>query len=151
MYRMLLNNNGYDVHLASTGAAALALASRHDFDAVISDIAMPGMDGVELLSRLHQSDPGLPILFLTGQPAVESAQRAIELQAFRYLVKPVAFKTLLAAVKRAASHGRWRRAQRDAAATLPTLAPTVGARCGALDAHFEEGMRLLHTCYVPVV
>ena len=151
MYSRVLGAHGYDVALANDGASALALASQTAFDVVISDIGMPRMDGVELLRQLRQQDPWVPVILLTGQPAVETAQTAIELQAFRYLVKPVDLRALTAAVKRAAIYGRWVRAQRDAAAALPTNAPAAPASHECLDTRFEEALRLLCVYFSPIV
>ena len=61
-----------------------------NFDVIVSDIAMPDMDGLALLRAIRESDLDVPMVFMTGSPAVENAVQAIEYGAFRYLIKPVA-------------------------------------------------------------
>src|SRR3990172_8256752 len=59
------------------------------FDAIVSDLVMPGMSGVDLLKSVRERDHDVPIVIFTGRPAVESAITAVECGALRYLVKPV--------------------------------------------------------------
>src|SRR5689334_13678242 len=62
----LLRQDGYSVASADGGEAALALASEHPPDLVITDLKMPGMDGLELLRRLRENDKDLPVLVATA-------------------------------------------------------------------------------------
>ena len=150
LYERVLASNGFDVHVASNGKQALSNVGEHRFDVIVSDIAMPEMDGVQFLERLRLSDEVVPVVFLTGQPEVETVQRAIELRAFRYLVKPVGLSALVASVRRAASCCRWLRARQDAATVLnPT--PTVELDPSAPAAHFEDALKLLRVHFQPVV
>ena len=89
------------------------------FDAIVSDIAMPDMDGLALLRAIRETDLDVPMIFMTGSPALETAMEAIEYGAFRYLVKPVPPDALLEVVDargaraqagaRAARGQRWSR------------------------------------------
>lgn len=150
LYSRVLEAHGFEVCVAATGSAGLACAMKQQFDAVVSDIAMPGMDGMALLERLRELDPVVPVLFSTGQPGLETVQRAIELRAFRYLIKPVNLKALVASVARAASCCRWIRAKHLAALMVrQTLPPELGEH--ELGAHFSEGLNLLRVYYQPIV
>lgn len=109
----ILRRAGYHADHASDGARALELASLHAFDAVLADISMPKLDGLGLLRTLHRRDPDLPVVLLTGAPDLDSAIRAIELGAFRYLLKPAGSAELVRAVELASSAGRAARSRRQ--------------------------------------
>ena len=79
----------YRVHTGRGGDDALALAAEHDFDLVISDYLMPGMNGIELLARFKEAQPWAPRILLTGYADKENAIRAInDVGLFQYLEKP---------------------------------------------------------------
>ena len=97
----LLLQDGYVVSSASDGPAALAIASETPADVVITDLKMPKMDGVMLLSRLRELDPDLPVIMVTAFGDVGSAVTAMRAGAADYLTKPVDFDALLVAIDRA--------------------------------------------------
>jgi two-component system nitrogen regulation response regulator NtrX len=78
----------YEVIAAATGQEALALAEREAPDLVLLDIKMPGMDGMEVLSRLHASDDTLPIIMISGHGTTSTAVEAVKKGAFNFLDKP---------------------------------------------------------------
>ena len=87
----LLKQQGFEVHAEGDGAAALArvrAAPPRTFDAVITDLRMPNLDGMGLLRALAVHEPGLPVILLTAHGSVESAVEAVKLGAFDYLEKP---------------------------------------------------------------
>src|SRR5438045_3941112 len=84
-----LGSAGHAVTTATDGNVALAAVREKQFDLVVSDLTMPGMDGLELLRQVKKLHPDLPLIFLTGSPDLTSAIRAVELGAFRYLTKPL--------------------------------------------------------------
>ncbi len=87
----LLQQQGYEVHAETDGAAALARvksAPPRTFDAVISDLRMPNLDGIGLLRALTLHEPNLPVILLTAHGSVDSAVEAVKLGAFDYLEKP---------------------------------------------------------------
>jgi len=87
----LLRQQGYEVHAETDGAAALARvksAPPRTFDAVISDLRMPNLDGIGLLKALAIHEPNLPVILLTAHGSVDSAVEAVKLGAFDYLEKP---------------------------------------------------------------
>jgi len=97
----LLRQDGYEVDVADGGEAAIAIASERPPDVVLTDLKMPNMDGVELLQRLRQQDPDLPVIVITASGDVASAVRAMRVGAEDYLTKPVDFDALTVAIERA--------------------------------------------------
>jgi len=89
--------------VAGSGEEALARLARGGIDALITDLAMPGMDGIELVRRVRETDRGLPIIMITGHATVERAVEGIRSGATEFLQKPVNVDALLALVKRAVS------------------------------------------------
>jgi DNA-binding NtrC family response regulator len=92
---------GYDVAHTGSPSEALAMAEQKHFDVAILDIAMPEMDGVQLLERLRQIDPDTQPIMLTGQGTIETAIRAMKLGAYDYLTKPCELAELEVQVERA--------------------------------------------------
>jgi len=84
----LLEREGYAVRLASTGQAGLDLARTLPFDAVIVDVMMPGLGGLEVLDELKKLDDELPVLMVTAYASMESAILAMKKGAFDYITKP---------------------------------------------------------------
>src|SRR5689334_14400078 len=93
-YTRALSAAGYWVECAPNGKVAADLLRDGRFDVVVSDVQMPKMDGLQLLRAVREHDLDVPVILITGMPAVESAVQAIEQGAFRYLVKPVSLETL---------------------------------------------------------
>ena len=90
LFELILAEDGYAVTSASNGDEALTLLQDHSFDVVVSDIMMPGLTGIDLLRAIRERDLDLPVLLLTGSPNLESAARAVNEGALRYLLKPIA-------------------------------------------------------------
>jgi two-component system, NtrC family, C4-dicarboxylate transport response regulator DctD len=87
--RFLLAAWGYEVETAPDGRAALDKASMVHPEAVITDLRMPTMDGLQLLRALHEAEPKLPVILVTGHGDTDSFRRAAEQGAYAYLRKPV--------------------------------------------------------------
>lgn len=139
----------YDVTTASDGADAIAKFSRARFDAVLTDIQMPGLGGLEVLKRVHELRPLVPVIMATGAPTVDSAIDAIEHGAFRYLTKPFDAPTLESTVERAIQMGRLSRLKQDA---LTLHAETTGRQVGpGLRESFERALDQLYMVYQPIV
>ncbi|MEC9256216.1 MAG: sigma-54 dependent transcriptional regulator [Pseudomonadota bacterium] len=90
---------GYDVKEAPNGIEAVALLNHHNFDVVLSDINMPGMDGLELLNHVKQQHPWLPVLLMTAYGDVSQAVQAMQKGADDYLMKPFELRELEALLK----------------------------------------------------
>jgi DNA-binding NtrC family response regulator len=87
--QMLLAAWGYDVKTAKDGRAALALVDEVRPSALITDVVMPAMDGLELLEAVHRDNPAIPVIILTAHRTAETRRRAVAHGAFAYLQKPV--------------------------------------------------------------
>ncbi len=85
---ILLTKEGYRVLTAADGAEALDIAAADNVALVVSDIRMPGMNGLELLSALKQENPGLPVIMITAFASPDDAVTAMKNGAFDYITKP---------------------------------------------------------------
>jgi DNA-binding NtrC family response regulator len=83
-----LGRDGYEVHTAPDGEAALAFLKEHHVDLVISDLRMPRMDGMDLLRAALRDDASLPVVILTAHGTVDTAVEALKTGAFDYITKP---------------------------------------------------------------
>jgi signal transduction histidine kinase/DNA-binding response OmpR family regulator len=97
----LLEQSGYTLDSAEDGFTALRIAAEHPPDLVITDLRMPGMDGVELLSRLKERDREVPVIVVTSLSDVASAVAAMRGGAEEYLAKPIDADALEIVVERA--------------------------------------------------
>lgn len=93
--RKVLSAEGYDVDLAARGDDGLERASAHPYDLVITDLKLPGIDGLELVQRLHAAKPKLPIIMMTAHGTTETAIEATKLGACEYVLKPADTDELL--------------------------------------------------------
>lgn len=89
MFRTALENYGYVTEEAGTVSEACARLGSSSFDAVVSDVNMPGGGGFELLSAMRTLKIGVPVIIMTGKPPVEFARQAQSAGAWRALIKPV--------------------------------------------------------------
>ena len=83
-----LEKNGYDVTAVADGKAALEKLRDQEFDLLLSDIKMPGLDGLELLAEARQLHPALKVILMTAHATVAQAVQAVKLGAFDYITKP---------------------------------------------------------------
>lgn len=97
----ILRGEGYKVETASSGQEALQKLGEERFDLVLTDIRMPGMDGVETLEKMKKEVPDITVVMFTGYSSVETARDSMKLGAFDYLPKPFTPEELLAVVKKA--------------------------------------------------
>lgn len=95
----LLTAEGYEVEVAQDGPSALKAIDRDSFDLAILDFQMPGMDGVELCQRLHETKPDMAAIFLTAFATINTVYPAIDAGAQRVLSKPVNAAELLPLVR----------------------------------------------------
>lgn len=96
-----LRRRGFTAETALSGPEALSVLARHEFDVAILDIMMPGMDGIEVLREVKKRYPGMEVILLTGHASVESGVQGMSIGANAYLIKPVDFDELLAAIAQA--------------------------------------------------
>ena len=99
--RAFLIESGYDAEVADDAEQALEMLERLRPDVVFSDVRMPGMDGIELLRRIHEFDAAIPVVIMTAHGTIEGAVQAVKLGAFDYLKKPVDLDEMKLLVDRA--------------------------------------------------
>lgn len=102
-----LVESGFAVDLARTGTDGLHLATSVDYDIIVLDVMLPGIDGWNVMREIRQAKD-IPVLFLTARDAVDDRVKGLELGADDYLAKPFAFSELLARVRTILRRGRRR-------------------------------------------
>ena len=103
-----LADEGYKTVGATSGAEGLQALEKQDFDLLLSDLMMPGMDGIQLLRKALEIDPNLVGIIMTGQGTIPSAVEAMKVGAFDYVLKPFDLKTMLPILERAMETRRLR-------------------------------------------
>jgi EAL domain-containing protein (putative c-di-GMP-specific phosphodiesterase class I) len=149
-YASALARHGVVVETASNGKEAAERVERGAFDVIVSDISMPEMTGIEFLRAVRAHDLDVPVILVTGEPSLESAVRAVEYGAFRYLAKPVESEELRETVLRAARLHDLARVKRAALELPGGNGSRLGERA-ALEVRFSWGMSLLWMAFQPIV
>ncbi len=144
----ILRSGGFRVSVASGGREALAKANATPFDAIVSDLSMPDVDGRALLRAVRNSGLDMPFVFLTGSPDLDSAIEAIEFRAFRYLVKPVRSVELIDVMTKAV---RWHQLARVRKQAAKDLASSTGAERDDLETTFAAATDGLWMAMQPIV
>ena len=104
-----LQRDDHDVDAFARPSEALERIKASDYDVVVSDLKMPGMDGISLLGALRSAEVDVPVILMTAYGTVSSAVEAMKLGAFDYITKPFGGDELAISVERAIEHGRLRR------------------------------------------
>jgi DNA-binding NtrC family response regulator len=99
--RTILTSEGYRVETAASGAEALQKSGRTRFDLVLTDLRMPGADGLSLVGQLTREDPPTLVILMTAYGSRDSAEQALKQGAFDYLTKPLEREELLQTIDRA--------------------------------------------------
>ena len=105
-YGDLLAEHGFQVFAASTGEEGLQMVQRHALDAILLDIVLPGISGLEVLERIRQFDIDLPLIILTGHVSSQNAIAALKLGAFDFIVKGLDHGLVVLALHRAVRQRR---------------------------------------------
>lgn len=150
-----LLSRDYAVSHAVDGLQASQFLTEQPFDLLLTDLLLPGINGMELLRLVRTYDLDIPVVLLTGVPSLETAIEAVKLGAFQYLVKPVNLEDLLAVLARGAALGRLARTRREAVAIVAeqearTEPVFMGDRV-ALRARFERAMANLRLVFQPIM
>ncbi|MBI1841267.1 MAG: sigma-54-dependent Fis family transcriptional regulator [Verrucomicrobia bacterium] len=104
--KLVLESEDYDVRQVDHGDRGLEIGTREDFDAVLCDLRLPGLSGIDLVRQLHSVKPRLPILLMTAHGTAETAIEAMKLGAFDYLIKPPDMRELINSLAKAVSASR---------------------------------------------
>ncbi|HET9957509.1 MAG TPA: EAL domain-containing protein [Polyangiaceae bacterium] len=145
-----LKSRGYEVVTAPDGEEATRQIGQRAFDVIVSDIGMPGIDGIQLLREVREHDLNVPVILITGEPAVRTAVQALEYGAFHYLTKPVENEALESVLDRAVRVHRMARIKQQAAELLGN-ANALGADRAGIEASFDRALQLMWMAYHPIV
>jgi two-component system response regulator FlrC len=135
---MSLKRAGFVTEQARSGEDALRMTRPGAFDAVVTDLRMIGMDGLQLTARLKALDPGMPVLLVTAFGSLDTAREAMRLGAFDYLSKPFSPDELVNAVRKAIQSDTHLKAEEPGEAPViltqdPVLAETLALARRAAD------------------
>jgi EAL domain-containing protein (putative c-di-GMP-specific phosphodiesterase class I) len=147
---LALTSTGYDTCSAANGRDAADLIRGVPFDAVITDIRMPDMNGIDLLRVLRNNDEDLPVILMTGCPEIATAAEAVSLRAFAYLEKPFELSELQKVVRKAVQAGAMARVKRQAL-LLAREGRLADAERLELEESFRRVLDSLWMAYQPIV
>jgi nitrogen regulation protein NR(I) len=148
-FERVLTSEGYQVDLAARGDEGLKEARQEPYDLVLTDLKLPGLNGLELVAQLHQAKPKLPIILMTAHGTTETAIEATKLGACEYLVKPFEVDELLDLVASAVQHARLMTEGVDLGEARSAPAAIIG-NSRAMQAIYKEIGRVAATS-VPVL
>jgi len=137
-----LSDDGYTVHTAESGEAALALFETHRPQIVLTDIKMPGMGGIELLKRIKQTAPETEVIMITGHGELDLAIQSIQHDAVDFVTKPIRDEVLAIALKRAREKIQMRRELASYTERLEQLVEEKSARVIELERRAAVGQTL---------
>jgi signal transduction histidine kinase len=135
MLTLCFQKNNFRISSAVDAAEASTLLALEQFDAVISDVMMPGEDGIAFLGRVHASWPDLPVILMTGHAQMQMAVNAIKNGAFDFVCKPFDFDLMRKIVERAVNYSKLQRMEKNYRAELEE---TVVRRTAELEASMAE-------------
>ncbi len=97
----LISKRGYDIKAVYNGQSAIEALDEMDFDVIILDLKMPGLDGLATLKIIKGKKPGVEVIILTGHGSMDSGIDGIQLGAFDFIMKPVRFDDLYEKIRQA--------------------------------------------------
>jgi DNA-binding NtrC family response regulator len=112
-FERMLTEEGYSVKSASSGEAGIEIIHANVPDLVILDVRLPGINGLQAFKIIHETEPKLPVIIMTGYGTTETAIEATKMGAFDYILKPFDIPDMLAQVKQALEAGRFMRSPVD--------------------------------------
>jgi two-component system response regulator HydG len=104
MVQRLLSESNYEVRLARNGEEGLALFRKEGFDLVVTDLSMPGMNGIEVLRTIKSEEASVPVILITAFATIDTAVEAIKTGAYDYITKPFDPDDLAITIKNALAH-----------------------------------------------
>ncbi len=133
----VLSAEGYLVDLARRGDEGCRLAIRNRYDAILTDLRLPGLGGLDVIRKLHEEIPGTPILLMTAHGTTETAIEAMKEGAYDYLLKPFEMEELLAVMARALNSSKPRPASAEPIPAAIQPASIVG-RSRSMQSVYKE-------------
>ena len=124
--RGVLEDEGYRTTVAESGEACLDVLRKHTFDLILLDIWLPGMDGLETLQKIRDTENAPEVIMISGHGTIETAVRATKLGAYDFLEKPLSIDRTLILVKNAIDAKRLRQENRDLKRQLTPRSVIVG-------------------------
>ena len=115
---LLLDNFGYDVVTCGYPPEALIKLQSNRFDAILTDIKMPGMSGIELLGEIRKFNTEIPVILMTAYAKLDAAIGAIKNGAFDFIIKPFNMQYLAQCMERAIEHGKLKQIEKNYKLTL---------------------------------
>ena len=110
LLRMIIEDNtGYEVETTNNPSEGLKLLTEKDFDLVITDLKMPGMDGMELFDECKDIRPDIPVIIITAYGSLETADEALKKGVADFITKPFRKDSILFTIKRVLELARARR------------------------------------------
>jgi two-component system nitrogen regulation response regulator NtrX len=122
----VLEDEGYKASVAASGEACLDLLQKQDFDVVLLDIWLPGMDGLDTLRKIRELDNAPEVIMISGHGTIETAVRATKLGAYDFLEKPLSIDKTLILLKNAIDSKRLQHENRDLRKQLAPRSVVVG-------------------------
>src|SRR5579864_2421044 len=122
----ILRDEGYKAETSESGEAALEVLKKRDFEVVLLDIWLPGMDGLELLQKIREMDEAPEVIIISGHGTIETAVRATKLGAFDFLEKPLSLDKTVILVKNAIANKKLREENRELKKQLQSKGEIVG-------------------------
>lgn len=149
-YARRLSAAGFTIETAHDGEDAARIIEHTAFDAIVTDIRMPRLNGLDLLRLVRGRDLDVPVIFVTASPSVHTAAKAIEQGVFRYLTKPVSLLELTNSVEGAVRLCRLARLKREALDLVSDGGEGIGDRFG-LEVRFERALASLWVAFQPII
>jgi EAL domain-containing protein (putative c-di-GMP-specific phosphodiesterase class I)/ActR/RegA family two-component response regulator len=151
MHAKMLSRAGFSVEPSPSGSHALGLLERGlRVGTIVTDLQMPGLDGLAFLKAVRRFDQDVPVIIVTGYPSLESALQGIEFGCFRYLTKPAPAAELTGAVRSAVSTHRLALLKRRALELYKSDGWDPRDRA-SLDATFDQALDQLWMAFQPIV
>jgi EAL domain-containing protein (putative c-di-GMP-specific phosphodiesterase class I) len=146
----ILSAAGFNVQTCESAEEAATLLRRGEqFLVIVTDLCMPGMDGIDLLALARRLNAELPVVIVTGRPSLRTTIAAVEHHSFRYLIKPVTPLTLAETVSAAAATYRLSMLKRRALEICENDGWRTDA--GSLADRFDSALKQLFMMYQPIV
>jgi len=143
--RILLKNEGFAPHTALGGRAGIDQIASVDPDIILSDVRMPSVGGLEVLSAARAHDPDLPVILMTAQASLQTAMQAVNEGAYYYIQKPFRNDELLAILKRAAEHRNLRVENKSLRQEIRRRDRSTEGRPVGMSRAWQDALRLAET------